>query len=243
MEYMALMKYPDLQPLWKRGFSNEAGRLFQGIRDIPGTNTYFFVELKNIPKDRQITYGKIVCDYKPHKKEKERVRLTLGDDRLDYSGYVATSTADITTFKLLINSTLSTKDAAIMMMDIKNYDMGTPLPRYEYMRMLLSIFPDEIVDKYNLKACAMDGWVCIEIRKGMYGLKQSGLMANQILQKRLAPFGYYPARHIPGMWLHKTRPIAFSLIVDDFTVKYVGKRHADHLRDALLRSYELTTDW
>jgi hypothetical protein len=80
---MALMKDPDLQPLWKRGFSNEAGRLFQGIRDIPGTNTYFFVELRNIPKYRQITYGKIVFDYKPHKKEKERVRLTVGGDRLD----------------------------------------------------------------------------------------------------------------------------------------------------------------
>jgi hypothetical protein len=81
MEYMALMKDPDLQPLWKRGFSNEAGRLFQGIRDILGTNTCFFVKLKNIPKDRQITYGKIVCDNKPHKKEKERVRLTVGGDR------------------------------------------------------------------------------------------------------------------------------------------------------------------
>jgi hypothetical protein len=88
----------------------------------------FFVELKNIPKDRQITYGKIVCDYKPHKKEKECVRLTVGGDRLDYSGDVATSTADITTFKNLINITLSTKDAAMMMMDIKNYYMGTPLP-------------------------------------------------------------------------------------------------------------------
>jgi hypothetical protein len=52
-----------------------------------------------IPKDREITYGKIFCDYKPHKKEKERVRLTVGGDRLDYSGDVATSTADITTFK------------------------------------------------------------------------------------------------------------------------------------------------
>jgi hypothetical protein len=31
--------------------------------------------------------------------------------------------------------------------------------------------------------------------------------------------------------------------VDDFAVKYVGKHHADHLRDALLKSYELTTDW
>jgi hypothetical protein len=98
-------------------------------------------------------------------KEKDRIRLTVGGDRLDYSGDVATSTADITTFKILINTTLSTKDAAMMMMDIKKYYLGTPLPRYEYMRMLLSRFPEEIVDNYNLKALAFDGWVYIEIRK------------------------------------------------------------------------------
>jgi hypothetical protein len=77
----------------------------------------------------------------------------------------------------------------------------------------------------------------------MYGLKQAGLLANQLLQKRLAPFGYYPARHTLGLCLHKTIPIAFTLIVDDFAVKYVGKQHAAHLRDALLRSYELTSYW
>jgi hypothetical protein len=145
---------------------------FQGIRDIPVTNTCFFVELTNIPKDRNITYGKIVCDCKPHKKEKKRIRLTVGGDRLDYSGAVSTSTADITTFKILINSTISTKDVAIMMMDIKNYYLGTPLPCYEYMTMLLSRFPEEIVEKYNRKALTVDGWVYIEIRKFMYGLKK-----------------------------------------------------------------------
>jgi hypothetical protein len=31
--------------------------------------------------------------------------------------------------------------------------------------------------------------------------------------------------------------------VDDFAVEYVGKQHAEHLRNALLRTYELTTDW
>jgi hypothetical protein len=142
MECMALMNDPDLQPLWKRGFSNNTGQLFQGIHDIPYTNTCFFLGLTNIPKDRKMTYGKIVCDYKPHKREKERVRLTVGGDRLDYSDDVATSTADITTFKILINSTLSTKDAAMMMMDITKYYLGTPLPSYEYMRMLLSRFPE-----------------------------------------------------------------------------------------------------
>jgi hypothetical protein len=141
MEYAALMKYPRLRPLWTRGFGNECGRLFQGIRDIAGTDTCFFINLTNIPTDRKITYGKIVCNCKPHKKEKEPVRLTVRGDKLDYSGDVATSTADITTFKILINSTLNTEDAAMMMMDIKNYYLGTPLPRFEYMKMLLSASP------------------------------------------------------------------------------------------------------
>jgi hypothetical protein len=97
------------------------------------------------------------------------------------------------------------------------------------MKMLLSRFPEEIVNKYNLDALAVDGWVYIEIRKGMYGLKQAGLLANQLLQTRLAPFGYYPVHHTPGLWLHKTRPISFSLVVDNFAVKYVVKQHTYHL--------------
>jgi hypothetical protein len=88
---------------------------------------------------------------------------TVGGDRLDYSSDIATSTADITTFKILINSTLSTEAAAMMMMDIKNYYLGTPLPRFEYMKMLLSRFPDEIIQKYDLNTLAVDGWVHIEI--------------------------------------------------------------------------------
>jgi hypothetical protein len=133
----------------------------------------------------------------------------VGGDMLDYSGDVAASTADITTFKILIKSTLSTKDSEMMMMYTKNYYLGTHFTRYEHMCMLLSRFPEEI---------AIDGWVYIEIRKGMYGLKQAGLLANQLLHNNLAPFGYYPDHHTPGLWLHKTRPLAFSLIMDYFTV-------------------------
>jgi hypothetical protein len=70
MEYTALVKDPILKPLWKRGFGNEVSHLFQGIRDIQGTKTCLFVVIKNIPKDRQLTYGKKLCDYKPHKKGK-----------------------------------------------------------------------------------------------------------------------------------------------------------------------------
>jgi hypothetical protein len=70
---------------------------------------------------------------------------------------VTTSTADVTTFKILINSTLSTDNAEMMMMDIKNYYLGTPLPRYEYIRLPLAIIPDEVIQQYNLTSLAVDG--------------------------------------------------------------------------------------
>jgi hypothetical protein len=31
--------------------------------------------------------------------------------------------------------------------------------------------------------------------------------------------------------------------VDDLAVKYVGKKHTDHLINALLKTYELVADW
>jgi hypothetical protein len=101
--------------------------------------------------------------------KKHRVRLKVGGDKLDYNGETATSTADITTFKILINSTLSTKDAKMMMMYINNYYLCTPLPNYEYIRLPIFILPEEIIEKYHPYH---------EIRKGMYDFKQAGILAN-----------------------------------------------------------------
>jgi hypothetical protein len=47
----------------------------------------------------------------------------------------------------------------MMMMDIRNYYLVTPSPRYEYMRLPLSIIPDEIITKYNLRTISVGGWV------------------------------------------------------------------------------------
>jgi hypothetical protein len=48
---------------------------------------------------------------------------------------------------------------------------------------------------------------------------------------------------MPGLWQHKTRPILFTLVVDNFGVKYVGKEHVDHLIWCIKQKYELTKDW
>ena len=76
------------------------------------------------------------------------------------------------------------------------------MARYEYMKMSLDMIPAEIIAQYNLQALASDGWVFMEIRKGMPGLKQSGRIANDRLQLHLAKFGYAPVARTPSLWKH-----------------------------------------
>ncbi|KAL7476989.1 hypothetical protein ACHAW6_002812 [Cyclotella cf. meneghiniana] len=40
-----------------------------------------------------------------------------------------------------------------------------------------------------------------------------------------------------------TQPIQFTLVVDDFSIKYVGKEHTKHLLTTLEEHYKVTTDW
>ena len=111
MEYRHLINIPKHKVTWNISFSNELGRLAQSVGDrIKGTNTIYFINYTLIPKDRRsdITYGRIVVDYRLHKTESNRTRLTVGGNMINYPGDVSTPTADTTTAKTVINSTIST---------------------------------------------------------------------------------------------------------------------------------------
>ena len=82
------------------------------------------------------------------------------------------------------------------------------------MSLSLAIIPDEIIKKYNLLALKKDGWIYIEIQKGMYGLPRAGFLKNKILKKRLSKHGYLPVGYTPGLWKHTWRPVTLSLVVD-----------------------------
>ena len=97
--------------------------------------------------------------------------------------------------------------------------------RFEYMKLPFSIIPDEIFAQYNLKDEGV--WVYIKIRQGIPGLKQAGLIANDRLTRHIAKFGYTLSTKTPALWRHSTRNISFSLVVDNFGVKYVGKGSAE----------------
>jgi hypothetical protein len=77
----------------------------------------------------------------------------------------------------------------------------------------------------------------------MYGIPQAGKLANDLLKKRLSESGYYPVQFTPGLWRHSWRPIAFTLVVDDFGIKFTGDTHAHHLIKSLKEHYEVTIDW
>ena len=88
-----------------------------------------------------------------------------------------------------------------------------------------------------------DGYVYIEIRRGIYGIPQSGLLAQQLLEKRLNAEGYKQDTLVLGLWTHTWLPITFTLCVDDFGVNYVGEQHVDHLMTVLRNHYTISRDW
>ena len=90
---------------------------------------------------------------------------------------------------------------------------------------------------------APNGYVYIEIRPAMYGLKQAGFIANKQLNEVLGKAVYYASKHTPGLFLHKTRPINFTLVVDDFGIKYTNKNDALHLVNTLRANYPIKQDW
>ena len=66
----------------------------------------------------------------------------------------------------------------LMTLDIKDFYYGTAMARYEYMKLSLACIPDKMIEQYSLRTLSSDGWVYLEIRKGMPGLNQSGRIAN-----------------------------------------------------------------
>jgi hypothetical protein len=221
---------------WMISTANEINRLYN-------TNKIRFIRRSNIPKGRKVTYGSFVVDINDHKEEKEHTRLTVGGDQIEYPGDKSTHIAGLTTAKILINSVISTLGAKFLVLDINNFYLNTPLGRFEYMVINLSSLPQETIEKYDLIELSQDGKVYIEIQKGMYGLPQAGILANELLQRNLYKDCYLPTQHTHGLWTHDTRPISFSLVVDDFGVKYVGREHAEHLMACIKKNYNISSNW
>ena len=102
--YKRIINNPILKKTWEESMCKELGRLAQGYNDTKGTNMVNFMtheQIRNIPKDRTVTYAIIVIDYRPQKKDPNRVRITAGGNLIDYPYELTTRTADLPTSKIL----------------------------------------------------------------------------------------------------------------------------------------------
>jgi len=109
----------------------------------------------------------------------------MGGDRINYPDDCGTPTADMTLFKILVNSIISTPNTKCLTADIKDFYLRTPMKHPEYMHLKLTDIPNEVIDHYNLRELATsDGYIYCEVTKGMYGLPQAGIIAQELLEKR-----------------------------------------------------------
>ncbi len=209
------------------------------------TNSIFTMthnEILWIPHNQTVTYAQVVVNFQPQKTDPHRIRITASGNLINYLGELSTHTTEITTSKFMWNSVLSTEGAKYMCLDLKNVYLSAPLDQYNYMKIPLPLFLDWIKKQYNLDSLALDGFVFLKMCCTIWGLPQAGILAHKLLCKRLLPHGYYECANTPSLWKHSTCPIVFTLVIDNFGVKYVGKEHADHLMQCLKRDYEFTKD-
>ena len=196
--YTQLIRGPD-KDTWTTAFSNDIGRLAQGVGNrVKGTNTIFFVHHSKVPEGKQVTYGRIVVSIRPNKDETHQVRITVGGDNLSYDGPTAIQCARLITTNILLNSVVCTILALFMCTDIHNFYYNTPIVDLDYMKLPLSMFPQEIIEQQNLKdRLAVNGYVYMKIITGMPGLKQAEQIASDRLTKNLARNEYAPVPHTP----------------------------------------------
>jgi hypothetical protein len=242
-EHAKLIRVPDAGE-WLHSTADEFGRLTNGVAPhMPsGSETMRYIFHHQLLPDRHATYAHFVATERPHKAETKRVRLTVGGNLIRYPDKVSTPTAELSTVKLLLNSVISTPGARFATFDLKDFYLGTPMMRKEYMQIPLTSITQTIIDQYELLTKTHKGFVLVKINKGMYGLPQAGILAFTQLKTHLATHNYAPCIHTPGLWTHSSRPIAFTLVVDDFGIKYTNRADTIHLLSALEELYTVTTN-
>ena len=131
---------------WTQMMSDELGKCSQGNDTHPnsGTNTFFWITHDQVPTNKKATYARIVAEDRPHKAVTKRIRLTVGGNRIEYSGDVSTKTSYLTTVKCLLNSVISTPNAEFFTADIKDFYLNTPTDEFEYMRIRVEDIPPTI---------------------------------------------------------------------------------------------------
>ena len=191
----------------------------------------------------KVTYANFICDIYPLKINIECASHLVATSSTAKKIQALLPSPSL--IKIMLNSVISDADkgARYCTANIKNFYLNNPMKTYRYMNIPIHLFTDEILKEHNINKLVYKGYVYVDIRKGTYGLKESGILAYTSLVDHLQPFGYYPVRYTPGLWRHKTTYMIFTLAVNDFGIPFYNKFHAEHLFKTLRTKYEISVDW
>jgi hypothetical protein len=170
-----------------------------------------------------------------------RVRGTAGGDRLAALPYsVSTATASHPTLNCLLNSVVS-DHAFFGSIDLTDFYLGTDNPFPQFLKVYLDAYPDSVVSRLRLLPFVKldrhgKRFVLFRMDKTLYGLKEAGKLSNLRLVQLLLSYDFVETS-TPCLFRHKTRPITFCLVVDDFGVKYQHRADFDFLVSCLSNLY------
>ena len=93
MGYSHLCRHPKYKKVWNTSYSNELGRLFQGVisgtsgenkQHIKGIYTFRVIKFENIPHNvrKEICHTSVVCEVIPNKDDPNRTRITVAENRV-----------------------------------------------------------------------------------------------------------------------------------------------------------------
>jgi hypothetical protein len=224
--------------LWREQESKEILRL------IETTRTMDWMDFKDKPNDRLSSYYNPQCSLKKGEAGQliRRVRGTYGGNLSDYAGNRSSWTADMQTIKLLLNAAVS-EDANLCTADIGDFYLGSTLEHEEYMWLTKVQVPDDIIAKYGDRIKWCGDKTMVRIVKGLYGLPQAGRLAHEKVSILLAKHDYHVCPNTPCLFAHATNGVKFTLVVDDFAIKYGDKATVEHLFAAIREEYRLEVDW
>ena len=68
---------------------------------------------------------------------------------------------------------------------LKFKKLGKPLTKYDYLRIPITLIPENIIQQYNSLPLVRNKFIYLDICKGVYGLPQVGRLAKDLLTKSL----------------------------------------------------------
>jgi len=242
LRYRQCVKGPD-GASWTRAYHEEIVRLVENSKSIE------FISTKDLPNRKIPSYFNPQCKIKTTDAGERifRVRGTFGGDKSTYDGPRTAHVAEMTTVKILINRTISDPKRKAVTADIVDYYLHSKLDKGNevYMYIKVSDMPEFTQKHFNIQQYLEPGQLSVLVRVlgGLYGMPEAGYLAQQKLIPILATKGFVQCKSTPCLFIHPTRDIEFTLVVDDFFISYAHDTDANFLLDTLRSTYPLKVNW